>query len=167
MRACVVKLTDEHDVDTLRQISLLLDRENQRLIAKNLAADRGARAPARRPGRRATDLHGAARAAAGAHPDLSARGGAAPAPRRVAAQPGHGPREQPALPIVEIRHELPPDQRQCPACGGDADRDGGPVRDVRAHHHGQAHVSGRASRSGRSIAVRATARSSPRPAPRS
>ena len=32
----VVKLSDEHDVDTLRQISLLLDRENQRLIAKNL-----------------------------------------------------------------------------------------------------------------------------------
>jgi hypothetical protein len=32
----VVKLSEEHDVDTLRQISLLLDRENQRLITKNL-----------------------------------------------------------------------------------------------------------------------------------
>jgi hypothetical protein len=32
----VVKLSDEHDLETLRQISLLLDRENQRLIAKNL-----------------------------------------------------------------------------------------------------------------------------------
>src|SRR3954453_19656188 len=36
MHARVVKLTDEHDVETLRQISLLLDRENQRLITKNL-----------------------------------------------------------------------------------------------------------------------------------
>ncbi len=32
----MVELTDERDLDTLRQISLLLDRENQRLIAKNL-----------------------------------------------------------------------------------------------------------------------------------
>ena len=32
----MVELTHERDVDTLRQISLLLDRENQRLIAKNL-----------------------------------------------------------------------------------------------------------------------------------
>ena len=36
MLAEMVELTDERDVDTLRQISLLLDRENQRLIAKNL-----------------------------------------------------------------------------------------------------------------------------------
>ena len=32
----MVKLSDEHDLETLRQISLLLDRENQRLITKNL-----------------------------------------------------------------------------------------------------------------------------------
>jgi hypothetical protein len=30
----MVVLTHERDVDTLRQISLLLDRENQRLITK-------------------------------------------------------------------------------------------------------------------------------------
>jgi transposase len=34
-------------------------------------------------------------------------------------QPGHGPRPQPTLPIVEIHHELPLDQRACPACGGE------------------------------------------------
>ena len=32
----MVPLTEERDVETLRQISLLLDRENQRLITKNL-----------------------------------------------------------------------------------------------------------------------------------
>jgi hypothetical protein len=33
----MVKLTDERDLETLRQISLLLDRENQRLVAETLA----------------------------------------------------------------------------------------------------------------------------------
>jgi hypothetical protein len=33
----VVTLADEQNLETLRQISLLLDRENQRLIAKNVA----------------------------------------------------------------------------------------------------------------------------------
>jgi len=32
----MVQLSDECDLETLRQISLLLDRENQRLITKNL-----------------------------------------------------------------------------------------------------------------------------------
>ncbi len=41
-------------------------------------------------------------------------GPAAPRPPR----PGHGPRAQPALPIVAVRHELPPEARGCPACGG-------------------------------------------------
>lgn len=36
MRGNVVPLTEERDVETLRQISLLLERENQRLITKNL-----------------------------------------------------------------------------------------------------------------------------------
>lgn len=31
---------------------------------------------------------------------------------------GHGPRQQPQLPIVEVTHELPEDQRDCPQCGG-------------------------------------------------
>jgi transposase len=34
-------------------------------------------------------------------------------------RPGHGRRSQPTLPVVEIRHELPPDERACPACGGE------------------------------------------------
>lgn len=36
LRDIVGPLAEERDVDTLRQISLLLERENQRLIAKNL-----------------------------------------------------------------------------------------------------------------------------------
>lgn len=115
----MVQLKDERDVHTLRQISLLLDRKNQRLIDKlrrvtaELARVRGVpnaeqlelallqelqhareqifRRDARRPERPS-----------------------APRPRH----PGHGPRAQATLPTTEIRHELPPDQRTCPACSG-------------------------------------------------
>jgi transposase len=34
-------------------------------------------------------------------------------------QRGHGPREQKLLPVVEELHELPPNDRQCPACQGE------------------------------------------------
>ena len=119
MRGIVVPLTDARDVDTLRQISLLLERENQRLITKNLqltaelARLRGLPDVAQLTfavehtlqQTRAAILTGAAAAVPAP---------ATPRPPR----PGHGPREQPALPIVEVRHELPPDQRGCPACGG-------------------------------------------------
>jgi hypothetical protein len=117
MRGIVVPLTEERDVETLRQISLLLERENQRLLTKNLqltselarlgglpevaqltfAVEQTLRQT------RTAILDGAA-----ATPSSSPR----------PARPGHGPRAQPALPIVEIRHELPADQRACPACGG-------------------------------------------------
>ena len=123
MRDCMVQLSDERDLETLRQISLLLDRENQRLIEKvrrltvELARLRGVpnteqlelallqelqdvRAQVWRTGEPPTDA---------ASPRKPCK------PRR----PGHGPRSQPALPVVEIRHELPPDQRPCPACGGE------------------------------------------------
>ena len=118
----MVQLSDERDVDTLRQISLLLDRENQRLIEKvrqltvELARVRGvpnadqlelallqelrqARDQVLRPAARSTD----------------ASSTSTPRP----GHPGFGPRHQAALPTVEIRHELPPDRRACPACGGE------------------------------------------------
>jgi transposase len=117
----VVKLADEQNVDALRPISLLLDRENQRLIAKNLelraelarlrglpdvaqlafTVDRHLQDTRTRIFQRDTD---------DTHQD--------PPPPTRPPQPGHDPREQPTLPIVEIRHELAVDERQCPACGG-------------------------------------------------
>lgn len=103
----MVQLNDERDLDTLRQISLLLDRENQRLIEKvrrltvELARLRGvpdtaqlelallqelqqARAQVLRTDARATDV-------------ASPTDAAAPPTRR---HPGHGPRSQPTLPVV-------------------------------------------------------------------
>ncbi len=34
-------------------------------------------------------------------------------------RPGHGPREQKALPTVEVVHELDEPDQMCPSCGGD------------------------------------------------
>src|SRR4051794_29997491 len=114
----MVELTHERDVDTLRQISLLLDRENQRLIAKNLqltaelARLRGVTDPEQLELVLRQQLEQArAQVFAREAPSPAAE---APDPSR----PGHGPRAQPALPSLEVRHELAADQRACPACGG-------------------------------------------------
>ena len=117
----MVKLSDEHDLETLRQISLLLDRENQRLIAKNLqltaelARLRGMPDVEQLTFSIQHDLQQTRtqifqRPAGGPAPSV-------PEPRRP--QVGHGPREHPTLPIGGSRHALPADQRQCPACGGE------------------------------------------------
>src|SRR6516165_7671537 len=111
----MVELIKEQDLETLRQISLLLDRENQRLIAKTLdltaeiARLRGLPNPEQLQLAVLQDLE--QRRARVFQPP------AAPthtAPRKRPPVPGHGPRPQPALPVIEIRHELPPDDRQCP-----------------------------------------------------
>jgi transposase len=115
----MIDLTQERDVETLRQISLLLERANQRLITKTLeltaenARLRGLPDPEQLTlaelraleQRRAQVLAPAADTRATAKPSRPPR-------------PGHGPRPQPTLPVVEIHHELPLEQRACPACGG-------------------------------------------------
>jgi len=45
------------------------------------------------------------------------RSGSASKPERTP-QTGHGPREQPEIEHVTIRHELLPEERVCPCCGG-------------------------------------------------
>lgn len=142
----MVPLAEERNVETLRQISVLLERENQRLITKNLqltaelARLYGLPAVAQLTfaveqtlqQTRAAILEGAA-------------GASAPAPPR-SPRPGHGPREQPALPIVEVRHELPLDQRGCPACGGTLTELGGQdetserITTVKATYHVEHHA---------------------------
>jgi transposase len=115
--AIVRSLTEERDIDTLQQISLLLERENQRLIAKNLqltaelARLRGQPDVEQLTFTVEQTLQQTRTAILQGPPPAPA------APTRPP-RPGHGPREQPALPIVEVRHELPADQRACPACGG-------------------------------------------------
>lgn len=116
----MVQLADEQDLETLRQISLLLDRQNQRLIdnvrrlTAELARLRGVPNVEQLELALLEELQQAR--AAVFHRDAGAP--AASSSQRPH-HPGHGPRPQPTLPTIEIRHELPPDQRQCPACGGE------------------------------------------------
>lgn len=118
----MVQLSDERDLETLRQVSLLLDRENQRLIDKvrqltaELARLRGV------PNAEQLELallrelqHAREQVFRRPAPSTDASASAPPRPTH----PGHGPRAQAALPTVEIRHELTPDQWACPACGGE------------------------------------------------
>jgi transposase len=114
----MVALAKEQNLETLRQISLLLDREIQRLIAENrqltaeLARVRGLPNPEQL-------AFTAVQALEHTRETILARPAPDPAVRSSRpAQPGHGPRPQPTLPIVEIRHELPTEARPCPACGG-------------------------------------------------
>lgn len=115
----MIDLTQERDVETLRQISLLLDREVQRLITKNLqlttelARVRGLPDPEQLA---LAELRALEQRRVQA---LTASAEAPPATPPRLPRPGHGPRAQPALPVVEIRYELPLDERACPACGGE------------------------------------------------
>ena len=101
MRGDMVQLRDERDLETLRQISLLLDSENQRLITKNLQLTAELA--------RLRGVPDVAQLAFTVERDLQATRtqifepapAETPAPRRP--QPGHGPREQPTLPTVEVR----------------------------------------------------------------
>lgn len=44
-------------------------------------------------------------------------------------QEGHGPRPQPNLPLIPVVHDLPPDERACPACGCEMERMGNQSED--------------------------------------
>jgi transposase len=152
MRGNVVPLDEERDVETLRQISHLLTRENQRLLTANLEL----RAELARL-RGEPEVTQLAFTVAHAVPPRTSSAPIPAPPRPRDARPGHGPRAQPALPIVETIHTLPPDQRGCPACGG-----------TLVEMAGQCETAERITSSAtlaRSTAARATAPWSPPPAP--
>jgi transposase len=114
-----------HDPEMLRQVAVLLERENATLHAKlhaladELARLRGDTLP--------TPQHELAflkellaqreRALFGASSEQRPRADT-PTPPPVAPRRGHGPTAQPRLPIVEQVHALDPADRTCPQCGG-------------------------------------------------
>jgi transposase len=115
----MIDLAQERDVETLRQISLLLERENQRLITKTLqltaelARVRGLPNPEQLALAELRALEQRRAQLLARPPDT------APAKPSRPPRPGHGPRSQPTVSVIEIHHELPLDQRACPACGGE------------------------------------------------
>jgi transposase len=122
----VVRIEAEQDIERLRQVARLLEAENARLHAR-LATLTAALAAARgEEGTAALQLELlqlqeqlAARTRALFGPSAEQRTppkAADAAPRPPA--PGHGPRAQPHLPIVELVHTLDPADEICPQCGG-------------------------------------------------
>jgi len=121
----MIRIENERDPEILRQVALLLDRENRHLherienltleIARLKGTDAGAlqleleqlkELLARRE-----------RTIFGASSEKRPQSTQEPAPE-PAARNGHGPTAQPQLPIVEQVHELAAEQQACPTCGG-------------------------------------------------
>jgi transposase len=115
----MVPLQSETNLDVLRQVSQLLWSENERRVAE---VRRLVREIAELRGLDAAQLELAVLAGLAEKLDavVSAPAGRAAEPARERPpQKGHGPREQTQLPRVEVRHELPEEQRQCSLCGGE------------------------------------------------
>lgn len=122
----MLRIEEIHDADTLRQVAVLLERENQRLhdrlqrLTAELASLRGQDAAA-------AQIHleflrellaQRERALFGDSSEKRPRPEATTAPPSPALSRGHGPKAQPALPLVETLHTLPEADRVCPQCGG-------------------------------------------------
>jgi transposase len=124
----VLRLAEIRDADTLRQVAVLLERENTRLhdrlqqLTTELAHLRGEDAAAAQIhleflrellAQRERALFGDS---SEKRPRPAPRAETAAAP--PAASRGHGPTAQPALPRIETVHTLAETARACPQCGG-------------------------------------------------
>jgi transposase len=122
----VLRLDTIRDADVLRQVAVLLERENEKLHAKvqalthELARLRGADASAAEHqlaflkellAQREQALFGPSSEQRPRRPDPAPASG--PVPHR-----GHGPKAQPELPRAELVHVLDDADRMCPQCGG-------------------------------------------------
>ena len=121
----MLRIEHVQDLETLRQIATLLDRENRKLhdrlrhLTEEIARLKGQDASALQ---REMDLLKellAQRERALFSESSERRSRPATAPAGKAPRRGHGPKAQPELPIVETLHELPATDRRCGACGGE------------------------------------------------
>jgi transposase len=123
----LLNLSTETDIERLRQAALLLEQENVRLFRRleNLVAEL---AKARGEGARSLQLEieclkeqlaSRTKALFGDSSERRPCAGHEKTGERKEPRPGHGPREQKALPIVEVVHELDEPDQMYPSCGGD------------------------------------------------
>jgi transposase len=123
----LLNLATETDIERLRQAAMLLEQENARLFRRietlvaELAEARGEDARSLQLEIECLKQQLASRTKA-LFGDSSERRACVEHERtgeRKEPRPGHGPREQKALPIVEVIHELDEPDQVCPSCGGD------------------------------------------------
>jgi len=121
----LLNLATETDIERLRQAALLLERENARLFGRleTLAAElreaRGEEAQSLQLEIAHLKEQLASRTKALFGDSSERRPCAEQRTKNKEANLGHGPREQKALPIVEVVHELDEPDQACPSCGGD------------------------------------------------
>ncbi len=120
----MLRLDRENNPDILRQAAQLLERENQRLIRINVELQRRLlEAEGRSPEEmqqklRLLEEQLAQRKHALFGDSSEKRPRTKQDKKERAPQRGHGPREQPALPIVEQVHDLDEADKICTSCGG-------------------------------------------------
>jgi transposase len=126
----VIDIASVTNPDTLRQLALLQDRQIHRLLGE-VASLRAqvAELKGEAPGDAQQELAYLKELLAQREQELFGRsserrsgqgsGNAGSPPKQEKPQRGHGPTQQPRLPVVEQVYELPESERQCPACGGD------------------------------------------------
>ncbi|MCI0656918.1 MAG: IS66 family transposase [Acidobacteria bacterium] len=113
------------DVETLRKIATLLDRENQTLhdrvrdLTEKIARLQGEDAASVQQELEWLRELLARRERALFSESSERRSHPIETPGDRTPQRGHGPKAQPELPVVEQVHELPEGQRRCTACGGE------------------------------------------------
>lgn len=111
-------------IEVVRQAALILERESQRLVTRNVELTRRLlTAEGRDPAELQLEIVRLEAQLAAARKRLfgsssEKRSAPAAAGGERAPQAGHGPREQKELEIVEQVHELDEPDRACPACGG-------------------------------------------------
>jgi transposase len=123
----LLNLATETDIERLRQAALLLEEENVRLFRRlehlvaELAEARGEDARSLQLEIECLKEQLSSRTKALFGDSSERRPCAEPekTEERKGPRPGHGPREQKALPIVEVVHELDEPDQMCPSCGGD------------------------------------------------
>ena len=122
----MVVIEHETNIETLRDAAQLLERENRKLIEKNLAlqarvAELEGKVPADLQQRLALlEAQLAQRNKMLFGPSSERRGREDVGAEKPAKDPqkGHGPRAQPKLPLVDTPHDLDEPDKVCRACGG-------------------------------------------------
>jgi transposase len=125
----VVQVAVETDIERLRQMALLLERENARLhqrllaLTRELAAARGLAASQLELELQHLQetLSARTRQLFGASSEKRSRPaeGVSGDPPATPPRHGHGPRAHAQLPLVAVTHELDAPDQICPKCGGD------------------------------------------------
>jgi len=134
----MVRIERESDIEVLRQVAALLDRENLRLIDRIKAlTEENSKLKGEDTGRLQLELDQLKDLLARRDRALFAQtterrrrpGNGSPEGTESAPRRGHGPRSQPDLPLQEVLHDLPETERKCDACGGTVEEWAGQFED--------------------------------------